>query len=199
MITLNELSHSINSIDRVLRPVSSNFFCILAPRVTKLCDKLLRINEAHISNCNIAGTGPYYSHGLTLIQAWSSSHTQYKVWDEITYDAYMSPGPYILNFPVTERLAVPRAISDSQHQGNLPECRSVHLYTPLDSHNPFHMDNSSRKLLPTMPVSDKRNCNGIYTLILWQSIIGRRHCRLNCVSKWIGMQMWKFRAPLILG
>ena len=29
--------------------------------------------------------GPFYYHGLTLILAWISNYTHYKVWDEITY------------------------------------------------------------------------------------------------------------------
>ena len=29
-------------------------------------------------------SGPFYSHGLTLISAWISIHIDYKVWDEIT-------------------------------------------------------------------------------------------------------------------
>ena len=30
-------------------------------------------------------SGPFYYHGLTLIQAWISNYTHYKGWDEITY------------------------------------------------------------------------------------------------------------------
>ena len=30
-------------------------------------------------------SGPFYSHGLTLIPAWISNYTHYNVWDEITY------------------------------------------------------------------------------------------------------------------
>ena len=135
MITLNELSDSINSIDRVLRPVSSILFCILAPRVTKLCDKLLRINEAHISNCNIAGTGPYYSHGLTLIQAWSSSHTQYKVWDEITY-----PFPNFNEATVWELLCncIPQTISTNAVVFILNEINDVNWFCLMWLHSkPF--------------------------------------------------------------
>ena len=29
--------------------------------------------------------GPFYKHGLTLIQPWISNYTHYNVWDEITY------------------------------------------------------------------------------------------------------------------
>ena len=35
-----------------------------------------------ISFFNIVG--PFYKHGLTLMPALISNHTQYKVWDEIT-------------------------------------------------------------------------------------------------------------------
>ena len=32
-----------------------------------------------------AAWGPFYQHGLTLIQALISNYIQYNVWDEITY------------------------------------------------------------------------------------------------------------------
>ena len=36
--------------------------------------------------CLVTDTrGPFYLHGLTLIPAWTSNYTHYKVWDEFTY------------------------------------------------------------------------------------------------------------------
>ena len=35
--------------------------------------------------CEFETRGPYYQHGLTLIQAWICNHIYYEVWDEITY------------------------------------------------------------------------------------------------------------------
>ena len=33
----------------------------------------------------MATSGPFYYYGLTLIQAWITNYTHYKVWDEITF------------------------------------------------------------------------------------------------------------------
>ena len=33
----------------------------------------------------INSSSPFYKHGLTLISAWISKYTHYKMWDEITY------------------------------------------------------------------------------------------------------------------
>ena len=38
-----------------------------------------------LSNMWFTTWGPFYKHGLTLISAWLNKHTNFKVWDGVTY------------------------------------------------------------------------------------------------------------------
>ena len=42
-------------------------------------------NSANLELFEEVHIGPFYKHGLTLIQAWMSNHTHSEMWGEITY------------------------------------------------------------------------------------------------------------------
>ena len=45
----------------------------------------MSIKQTLITNgCRYFDSGPFYSHGSTLILAWISNYIHYEVWDEIT-------------------------------------------------------------------------------------------------------------------
>ena len=49
------------------------------------CVKWWRIYMVDCEFYLLSSSGPFYSHGLTLIPAWISNHMPSKMWDEIIY------------------------------------------------------------------------------------------------------------------